>query len=232
MVIFTTPNLLIVDCLQHYSNQFEPVHTPAQSLMFGGSKYHLGSIMYGNGGHFCCTVFIFGRFLFYDGMKTPKAQWLDPDNISHPEQYHIVMVWYTRSDTSSSEPTTLTPLAVDRHMTPVLKHDTRISSINIPSSPPALSPVPELAALQRPKRTHHPIGISVSTVGQKGAIPRCKACGAHIERGTSRFVLREITNEQKGWSSTAHFHLVNTCVSRIAPQYQVQIQQHLKSDSE
>ena len=128
VVISTTPDLLIVDCSQHYSSQFEPARTPARSLMFGGSQHHLGSIMYGNGGHFCCSVFIFGRFLFYDGWKTPNARWLDPDNISHPEEYRIVMVRYIRSDTSSLVPTTGAPSVVDPNMTPAQKQDARISS--------------------------------------------------------------------------------------------------------
>ena len=128
MVISTTPDLLIVDCSQHYSNQFEPVRTPARSLMFGGSQYHLGSIMYGDGGHFCCTVFISGRFLFYDGRKPTKVRWLGPNNILHPEGYHIVMVWYIRSNTSSLVPTTGAPSAVDPNMTPAQKQDARISS--------------------------------------------------------------------------------------------------------
>jgi len=106
------------------------------------------------------------------------------------------------------------------------------------AAPAEMSPSPELSLLsetitsQRKKRMYHPIGISLSVVGQRGSKPKCKTCGLQIDRGTNRLVLRETTNKQRGWRTTAHFHLFKSYVSVTAPQYQAQIQPHLHAESD
>lgn len=96
--ISPAPYLLIVDILQHFTNCSQPVHMPDQSLMLDGSKYHIGAIIYANGHHFCCSVFMNGGVLFYDGMKWPRVQWLDPNKIKHPIGYYVVNIWYLKSN--------------------------------------------------------------------------------------------------------------------------------------
>ncbi|KFH62071.1 hypothetical protein MVEG_11710 [Podila verticillata NRRL 6337] len=97
-----TPYLLIVDLLQHFANRSQPVHMPDRSLMLDGSKYHIGAIIYANGHHFCCSVFMNGGVLFYDGTKRPRVHWLDPNKIKHPVGYYMVNVWYLKSNGLSS----------------------------------------------------------------------------------------------------------------------------------
>lgn len=147
--------------------------------------------MYGNRGHFCCTIFIGGRFLFYDGIKKPKARWLGPDIVTHPERYHIVTIWYLRRDTSSA-PTLELPSSIDPS-SPMPEVDTQNASPDMETR----STAPEVVPFFHSKNSHHPVGISVSVVRQRGVIPKCKTCGVQIERGTSRLVLTEVTNEHK-----------------------------------
>jgi len=256
VVILTTPALLVLDCLQHPANSSQSYRAPVQSLTFEGSRYHLGCVIYGNGKHFCCTISIFGRFLFYDGLRRPTVEWLVPEKNTLPRGYRIVTVWYLKSDTSSlvsdmavRNPSLEqdTPKDVPEDAPEVAPDDARdltsefpytLDALSPPPTPvvmsptPEMSPVPETLASQRQKRMHHPTGISVSVVGQRGSLPKCKTCGQQIDRGTSRLVLRETTNEQRGWSSTSHFHLFKSCVSIIAPQYQAQIQPHLHVESD
>ncbi|KAG0075463.1 hypothetical protein BGZ93_004188, partial [Podila epicladia] len=95
MTFIQVPAMLLLDCIQSYdyNKPQVPTTTPTPVLTIDGNvEYQLAAIMYGNGSHFCCTVFINGGALFYDGMKKPKLRWLVPNKITHPKGFRFVHV--------------------------------------------------------------------------------------------------------------------------------------------
>ncbi|KAI9234781.1 MAG: hypothetical protein BYD32DRAFT_438898 [Podila humilis] len=80
-----------------------------------------------------------GRFLFYD-----------------------VAIWYLRSDTTSA-PTLEIPSGIDLP-SPMPEVDTQNASPDMETR----SPTREVVPIRHPKNLHHPVGISISIVGQRG----------------------------------------------------------------
>eukprot|EP00474_Spongospora_subterranea_P007816 CRZ08274.1 hypothetical protein [Spongospora subterranea] len=84
------PKLLILNCLEHWERDTDAkYHLPARVLSFGTMEYALGAIIYGNGAHFCCHVFVKGGVLFYDGLAKRKLRWHLAYEVTLPDGYLV-----------------------------------------------------------------------------------------------------------------------------------------------
>ncbi|KAG0302793.1 hypothetical protein BGZ99_002900, partial [Dissophora globulifera] len=99
----TMPYLLVLNCLYEWNSSKDRVSKPAQLLRVGDAEYSLAVVMYGSGQHFCCTVMIDGRALFYDGAKKArKLRWLMPEEDQVPSGFQMGQVWYLNRSKANS----------------------------------------------------------------------------------------------------------------------------------
>jgi len=131
-VFVTLPHMLILDYIQYNFNKEKskdiPVVTPTKVLRMGGKEYHLAVVIYCNGGHFNCSVFIGGGVLFYDGYprgKRTRSKWLDPQNPQHSKGYYLAYAWYLPV-------TPVTEILPDDSMFPELERELEVSAIDVP----------------------------------------------------------------------------------------------------
>ena len=87
------PRSSTVTCM----NKLEP------QLVIGNQRYILVYCMLGNGGHFQGIAVIYGKYLYYDGMKAQKMKWISADT-QFDNGYSVNGLWY-KFDGYTDEPT-------------------------------------------------------------------------------------------------------------------------------
>ena len=108
-----TPALLVLNCLEYWAaTKQECYHPPVRSLVFSKGEYSLGAIIYGDGAHFCCHIFVQGGVLFYDGMAKRKLSWGNTQSVNIPTGFIINQMWYVRHNGSPGQTLGSFPCAI------------------------------------------------------------------------------------------------------------------------
>ena len=211
MMLATFPYLLVLDCLQasHESNGKGgtlptscTVATPPDSLTLAGEGYKLGAILYGNGRHFCCSVFVANGAFTYDGLYgSTRLHYVVRDALQHPTDnkgnpYQIVNVWYIR-ESQELDPSILLVKNVSSREQSKLKQDTTNGA---------------------PQKTRYAIGLSVHPVSNKGKLPICGACDEELERGGLRFIVTTLGEVKKRVESVS-YHFTQECMAALPPDH-------------
>lgn len=290
------PYVLIIDYVQITLEKgrwdiTKPITLPTRSLTLGGVEYHLAALIYSNGYHFNCSVFIGDKILFYDGKPARKnmnlTKWLNSERPQHPSGYYLAYAWFTRAskinqvDTIQNSPADESAASALLSMPRKRARNPSYEAVQIPlQEAPAPSPLPCLkpkntqlsmrssrsktkatsvsfsvpedsitTSSSTPRRTRsnrshthqertrilhvdgpiYPYGLCLSNVKQRGAQPKCQGCQEHMERGTTRFVVKVVTNPTRGYSRTESYHLLRRCVASMPETFFRDASLHLRT---
>jgi len=232
--IISCPNILIIENPNGCNDQNSPL--PAPFFRISGQEYHLGVLIYKSAVHFRSIIILQDKYLFYDGLKTPKLCYIRPHQIQKKmDKFFITEMWYVKQSappprsppqehynvhTDSSSPILRFPSPLPTPsppppLSPVLHPPAPISPISPPSPRRSLSPDREPAlksSPKRPRRTHYPFGFSLHPVATSGVIPSCRGCHSRIGRGGDRLVWKTMDNEAMKYTKIYHFHVDDTCL--------------------
>ena len=92
---------------------------PATTIRLGEKLYNLAALVYTNasGTHFFANIFLSGRPIFYDGMKSPVLRWqtIDTYRTSKHPITHIVYMRTKRECDDISERVVNASILIHRH---------------------------------------------------------------------------------------------------------------------
>ncbi|KAF9342127.1 hypothetical protein BGX26_008279, partial [Mortierella sp. AD094] len=157
--------------------------------------------MFGSGGHFCCTVVIDGRQVFYDGMKERKLRWQDRENYEVPDGYQVNQVWYLRKrepvpsvmDNPNGATEEIEDLELIDSLKPTKGTESQTDTESedwedwempdaadpfnaLPDDTPGLPESTQKPTKKSPPKPLYPMGLSTSQVSRRGRAPTCDAC--------------------------------------------------------
>ena len=129
--VLNRPALLVLNCLEYWAaTKQECYQPPVRSLVFSKEEYSLGAIIYGEGAHFCCHIFVQGGVLFYDGMAKRKLSWGNTQSVNIPTGFIINQMWYVRHNGGPGQTLGSFPCAIASQ----ISHDTSVAKGSILSA--------------------------------------------------------------------------------------------------
>lgn len=207
----------------HCMNQLQ------HQLMVQKQRYVLVYCLLGNGAHFQGVAVMYGKYLYYDGIKSQqRLKWVS-GGTHFDDGYAVCGLWYRR-DGDSNE------LTIDRENEEVEDASDQTASnsnkkneeveeesdpIVSKKRPPSYSSskkrhpsdVDELTkgntATKKNKTTRkkvvYPMGISMQCVSRQGRQPTCQCCREVISRGDWHTV-KKAKGQKENWKQTYHYH--------------------------
>jgi len=257
VMLVTYPYLLVLDCLQAAHETDGEARTPPALLNLVGESYKLGAILYSNGSHFCCTVFVASGAFIYDGIDKKRClRHVTLEELRHPARFRIIHVWYIRDRPTEDPPAKDVTHSNGKQLeqeetfgvgTSVVGTGDPIqqrTSLNNASNSLVNSHVPRrsqrrgcnpaVSVNQDVTKSHskkrHPIGLSVCPVSSKGKRPVCGACKEELERDSMRFVLTTIFSEPRVRVDSVSYHFTQKCMQALPQEHHPKAQSALDEE--
>ena len=181
-----------------------------------------------NGAHFQGVAVIYGKYLYYDGIKQQRLKWVS-GGTHFDDGYAVSGLWYKldgdTNELGDERENEEVGEASDQTASNSNKKNEEVDEVSDPNAskkrphsyssskkrPP--SDVDELMdgnkVTKKNKKTRtkvaYPMGISIQCVSRQGRQPTCRNCRELISRGEWHTV-KKAKGQKENWKETSHYH--------------------------